>query len=263
MTQATTRSAYVTSYDVIKSMALLTMIVDHIGTYFFPEDLWWRAVGRLSAPFWLFLVGYARSRDVSLRMWAGLVILTASSFLFGGPLLPLSILLTIILIRLTIDYVGPYMISEQDRMFAVVVVFFFASLPTFVLSDYGSLGYLTALFGYVARLRHEGKKYKDEIFFGFIAFALYLGMTYITFEFTVLQFALVVAGCIIIYKHLYHFKPETYPALSEGPWRWSVPVLKFLGNRTLEIYVLHIVIFRACAAYNHTDGHGWLTWTWT
>ncbi len=256
-TATTTKSTAVTSYDLIKTAALITMIIDHAGVYFFPDDMWWRAVGRLSAPFWLFLVGYARSRDLSPKLWIGLIVLTASSFISGGPVFPLSILLTILIIRLTIDKIGPYMVSEQERMMAVATIFFFASPFTFFLMDYGSLGYLTALFGYIARLRYEGKKYKDELLFAMVAFGFYTAMCYFTFDFSNAQFAFILIGCAVVYKTLYDFRPATYPALSNKVYS---PLLKFMGSRTLEIYVLHIVVFRAFAAYYEIDEHGLFHW---
>ena len=54
----------ITSYDILKTFAVLTMIIDHIGLYFFPDEMWWRVIGRLSFPVWLFLIGYAQSRDI-------------------------------------------------------------------------------------------------------------------------------------------------------------------------------------------------------
>ena len=47
----------ITSYDLFKTLALVLMIADHIGFYFYPNELWLRAFGRLSAPMWLFLIG--------------------------------------------------------------------------------------------------------------------------------------------------------------------------------------------------------------
>ena len=34
-----------TSYDLLKTLAVVTMIIDHIGLYFFPDDVGWRIVG--------------------------------------------------------------------------------------------------------------------------------------------------------------------------------------------------------------------------
>ena len=45
----------ITSYDLFKTLAVATMLIDHVGIYFFPDELWFRVIGRLSFPIWLFL----------------------------------------------------------------------------------------------------------------------------------------------------------------------------------------------------------------
>ena len=52
------------SYDFIKFVAVVLMVIDHIGYYFFPYDLMWRSFGRMCVPIWLFLAGYAKPSDV-------------------------------------------------------------------------------------------------------------------------------------------------------------------------------------------------------
>jgi len=34
-----------TALDAMKLFAIFNMTADHMGAYFFPDDLWWRAVG--------------------------------------------------------------------------------------------------------------------------------------------------------------------------------------------------------------------------
>ena len=58
-----TLSSYLTSYDLLKTLALVLMVIDHIGYFFYPEEMWWRVLGRLSVPIWFFLIGYANARD--------------------------------------------------------------------------------------------------------------------------------------------------------------------------------------------------------
>lgn len=43
---------------MLKALALLTMVIDHVGFLFFPEQEWMRAVGRLTMP----IFGYAIAR---------------------------------------------------------------------------------------------------------------------------------------------------------------------------------------------------------
>ena len=93
----------ITSYDLLKALAVALMIVDHLGFYFYPDILWLRIIGRLSAPIWFFLIGYAHRRDVPRILWAGGLILTISGLAAGQSLFPLNILFMLGLARLVID----------------------------------------------------------------------------------------------------------------------------------------------------------------
>ena len=116
----------VTSYDVWKTLAVLLMIIDHIGAYFLPDEQGLRILGRLCVPIWFFLVGYAQSRDLSWRLWAGVAILSISNYIGGQPIFPLTILATIIFIRLILDrFMVMSMRSPKDMFMAFVGVLFF------------------------------------------------------------------------------------------------------------------------------------------
>ncbi|MDP2670231.1 MAG: TraX family protein [bacterium] len=62
-------------YDYIKVIALISMILDHIGYFLFPEQIIRRVVGRLAFPLFLFLVGYNLSRRRRWSLWiAGIIV---------------------------------------------------------------------------------------------------------------------------------------------------------------------------------------------
>src|SRR5215207_3097947 len=76
----------VTTVDLFKFAGVLSFLVDHYGLFFDPEDNWWRLVGRIAAPIFFFLVGFARNRTVPLS-WVLLgLALTAADYLTSDGL---------------------------------------------------------------------------------------------------------------------------------------------------------------------------------
>ena len=155
-------SPVLTSYDFLKAAALVLMIVDHIGYFFYPDDMWWRAVGRMSAPVWLFLVGYARSRDVGARMWAGMAVLVVSNYVFGMPVLPLNILGTIIVCRLAIDPMMGFIRRHPSMLYPVLVLLFVGGVFTFMTVEYGTTAMMMVMTGYLVRNHEEMAMRKND-----------------------------------------------------------------------------------------------------
>lgn len=252
-----------TSYDLLKTLAVVTMIIDHIGFYFFPDDMMWRAVGRMSAPIWIFLIGYARGRDFSPRLWIGGFTLLAANVVAGMALLPLNILFTILLVRGVIDRVMDYMTSEKARMIAGVAVIIAGALPTYAFWEYGTAALMLAGMGWMAR-QFQAKKVSEGTFQGFTVttLLLYAVLAIAFMGLNMAQTQLMTVGVIGVFALLYSFKPATYPRAKEKIPGFVIFILKICGRRTLEIYVLHLLIFKFAALYLGMENFGLMDWRW-
>ena len=237
-----------TSYDFLKTAALLLMIVDHIGYYFYPDDMWWRAVGRMSAPIWLFLIGYAKSRDFSGRMWVAIAILTLCNWAVGQAILPLTILVTMLIARALIDPLMERLNRHREALWPISFMLFAGTLVTFMLFEYGSEAMLLVMFGYMVRNPDKfPMKRADLMFFGFAAMlAHFLVQILMFFQFTTPQTVLIGGGLIAVLLVLLRFQPAQYTATDRVP-RPAVWLLQLCGRRSLELYVAHIVLFRFAA----------------
>lgn len=254
----------ITSYDLLKTLAVVLMIVDHIGYYFFPEQLWWRAAGRLSAPIWLFLIGYARSRDLSPRLWIGAGVLLLAALLVNATFFPVNILVTIIILRLTIDAVAEWALDKPGTLLRAMVYAFILAIPASFLFEYGMSAFALALFGYTARRAAAGETaaYNQVQVMMIFALVIYIIMAFLTFNFSAMQMGFVMGGCAAAFLMLYGFRARTYPRLTGLLPAPLVFLLQLGGRRTLEIYVIHLLAFKAAALYFGFEGYGLFEWTW-
>jgi len=252
----------VTSYDLLKTFAVITMIIDHVGAYFFPEDMWWRAIGRMSFPAWLFLVGYARGRDLSPALWGGAIILTAANFIFGMPIFSLNILVAIICVRLLLDPLMVVLNKDNQKYFwPVVVVLIVLGLPSQIMFEYGSFAFLAAVFGYMVR----NKERYDLSFISNYMVAMFVGylfVQYISFGFSMPQLVVMAVGTFFVWYALLKFDGKPLPELNDKLYAPARGFLKFCGRRTLGIYVGHLLLFKCAALLMGIEGFGLFAWDW-
>lgn len=237
----------ITSYDVMKSLAVLIMIIDHIGYYFFPEEQWFRVVGRMCVPIWFFLIGYAHSRDLSPILWIGGGILIITNVIVGMGLLPLNILFTVLIVRLLLDHVFLRMLKSRIDAFMGWATLLLLLIPTYFLFEYGTVAITLAFIGYIARNKDVLKK--EYAFFGMRSHIWVIGasLAFVASQimfmgyFTPIQMTILCSGLMVIPWLLYkRFQPTVFTT--------SSMLMSFLGRYTLEIYVVHLILFKVIAA---------------
>jgi hypothetical protein len=244
--------AALTSYDFLKAYAVILMIVDHVGYYFYPEAeyQWLRVIGRLCVPVWFFLIGYANSRDLGPKLWIGTAVLAAANVITGIAVLPLCILATMLFIRLVIDTVMVRALRDYEILAGIALIAVFATIPAGYLWEYGTSGLLFAMFGWFMRHKDQvNYKLKGVVEIFVLAFCVgaFGFLQALLFGFDNLQSGVLFAGLAAVCLMLYFFKSETYPRLTRvvpAPFVW---IIQLLGRRTLEIYVLHLVAFKFAA----------------
>lgn len=222
------------------------MVVDHVGAYFFPDDLWFRAVGRSCVPLWLFLIGHARGREVPGALLLGALALTAANAAFALPLLALNALFTIAATRLVLDRVVRAFLKNTNRERMTIVLLSLVLLVPFTdpVAEYGTLGVLFAMMGALVRDGVRGAPLAAVAGTALVAFLAY---EQVVFGFTPAQAALMAAGTATAVAALYRFAPQTLPAADARLPRAASWALRLAGRRTLEIYVAHLLLFKTLA----------------
>lgn len=249
--------------DWLKAAAILMVAVGHTGYFFIEDAAWWSVFGRMAAPIFFFLLGYARSRTIPLKwLWLGLGLTLLDSANNGWSWMALNILFSLALIRLLRPYAKTFLERYGWAAFAVLTAGLLAVLPfAGEVVDYGAEGWLWGLFGLCQRMFVDGKWGSGSdaepesvrsssaltrrlklmrIPACLLAGAVYVWQEQIEFEFTDAQLAVVTTGVAFMSLALFLFR--------RGPSRLQPPAsfaraLHFLGWHTLEIYVFQLAAY--------------------
>jgi peptidoglycan/LPS O-acetylase OafA/YrhL len=247
--------------DWLKTAAILMVVVGHFGYFFVQDANWWSVFGRMAAPVFFFLMGYAQSRTLPLRwIWLGAILTLLDSWNNVWMWVAPNILFSMVLIRVARPHVKTLLQRYGWVAFTLLVCVLLAVLPVaanFV--DYGAEGWLWALFGLCQRMYVDGKKatlmdgkaqnptrsiHSAVPYVGImrllaciVAAVVYVWQEQSIFWFSQVQLDVVTVGVAILSIVLCLF--------IRGPSRIQPPqpiarVLHFIGWHTLEIYVIQL-----------------------
>jgi hypothetical protein len=240
----------ITSYDILKTIAVILMIADHVGYYLYPEEIWLRIAGRLCVPMWFFLIGYARSRDLSAPIWIGCGLLIVANIPAGMSLIPINILGTIIFVRLILDGFMTRSLRDQSTFWGMNAVLLALIFPSALVTEYGTMGLILAIFGWMCRQEHE---LKDRyLIFAITSFSAY---QFLIFGFGQVEFMALTAGLFCVFTALHFFRAGTFNAPP-----LIAPILRFTGHHTMAIYVAHLLTLKALGLYLYPER--FIMWDW-
>lgn len=244
----------VTSRDALKAVALVLMVIDHVGLYFVDLELL-RAVGRCSMPLWLFLIGYSNSRRLPPILWLGAVAVLAADVGLGYAVWPMRILFTIIVVRLVLAAMGDIFFRSTMNLGAAVALLLIALAPSREILQFGTHALLFAMLGY-------GLANKKRLGIGLIplvALVLVTGGSYLMlqvdrFGFDALSIATFAGLLLVVSAAMFAFRPLVILRTRDV---FGSSFVRLMGRRTLEIYVIHLIAFKTVywAWY-----HAYLSW---
>jgi peptidoglycan/LPS O-acetylase OafA/YrhL len=237
----------VTTTDLLKTIALLFVAIDHVGYYFIDDAEWWRVFGRIAAPIFFFLIGFARSRSVPWT-WLALGGLITVLDVAGSddPLdARLNILLNFALIRWALPLLEGRILASRLGTIAFIAIC--ALIAPYIGRglEYGAEGWLWALTGLLARRLSDGAGGRDSGSSDLlIASALFAGLVYFIVEADAHHVdgaALVVLGGLIValVAVLLNFRRRDLPHPPPEP---LAAILRFGGRWSLELYAAHLIL---------------------
>ena len=251
----------VDNFDWLKTFAIIMVVVDHTGYFFIDDASWWSVFGRMAAPVFFFLLGYARSSTVPLHwIWFGIILTLLDSWNTDWEWVAPNILFSLALIRMSRPSILGLLENYGWVAFVVLVLVLLALLPIAGdLVDYGAEGWLWALFGLCQRMYVEsssaaglhGKGRKPEppgqgmrrnwrlmrLLACLITVVVYVWQEQMEFSFSDVQLSVVVFGVGALSLGLSVFVRGPSPIQPPEPIASS---LRFLGRHTLEVYFIQL-----------------------
>jgi hypothetical protein len=249
--------------DWLKTIAIILACVDHFGHFFADDDRWWAVFGRLAAPVFFFLIGYAVTRRVPLHwIWLGIILTLLNSWNAGWAWVAPNILLSLALIRLARPHMEALVQRHGWSALTLLVGVFVALLPIAAnIVDYSSEGWLWALFGlsqrrWVDRISAardttggssaEAKSVAQPVrptenamrlFTCLVAALVYVWQEQKEFGFPRVHLTVFVATVAVLSLALCLFRRGVSPI---QPPQLMTGALCFIGRHTLEIYALQL-----------------------
>ncbi len=242
------------------------MVIDHVGHFFYPDEMWFRVLGRLCIPIWFFLIGYAKTTEITKGLWIGGVTIAISGIISGQFLLPLNILFTIIIFRYIRQGTVMRSFYSADGLRGMYLILLFLTLPSAILFEYGTSAMLFVLIGYMVRNKDDVQKNIQiqylNIFAAISFFTFFIIQGAILPSLSIEQALVMFIGFVLIGFMLWNFRPAIYIDADRHMARSLIRLIQFMGRRTLEIYVAHILIFRCLAMYLYPDIYGFMDWSY-
>lgn len=227
----------VNTNDLFKTVAVILMTIDHIGSHFMQDELWLRVIGRFCVPIWFFFCGYCRPSRPSKELYVLAAIMIIVDVIVVAGVFPWNILVTIIVTRYVI-----HAMADRDKDAAMLLVFIamctILQLPTMYMFEYGAQIFLFALAGYYMRWNRKHWLGPVTLFLACINFS---AIQYVSFGMEVEQGIVMTVGLLTVCYALYHFETMPCNRLTHIPI--INPMFRILGRNTHYYYVAHYVAF--------------------
>jgi hypothetical protein len=246
--------------DWLKTTAIIFAAAGHFGYFFMEDERWWSVVGRLAAPVLFFLLGYARSRTVPLYwIWLGIFLTLLDVWNADWGWMPVNILLSFALIRIARPSAQKLLQDHGWIAFVLMAAMLIGLMPAGVkVADYGTGGWLWALFGVCHRLYVDGDTARHgnaqdlsplarstgatntglmPVFACAVAALVYVWQEHQEFRFPPAHLAAFITGLGVLCVSLCVFRRGPSHLQPSEP---IAGMLRFVGRHTLEIYAIQL-----------------------
>lgn len=238
-----------TTYDLF-ALAVVSMLVGHVQTFFFFDALWLRVADRMLVPIFLVAVGYNIGGRIGAGLWIAALAVVIARWQLMGHTLPANFLCTIIVLRLIIAPVTDFMLKSKAHFWLSNAAFILLIWPTDRVLDYGTLGLMMAVAGRLKKDEFHVPKQIVEVksYFVFVYLVYVLWITLMS-TLSLPQIILIAAGAGVTMCLLYDFRQLILNAIARKPKDVIERICHFLGHKSLEIYAIHVILYSLIAVF--------------
>jgi hypothetical protein len=240
----------ITAYDLFAA-GVVAMGIGRLAKTFGIDSLALELPLRILLPVFMIPVGYNVGRRVDWRIVACAASIIFTRWLFFNhwyypPLgnVPLTFLVMIIIARAVIEPLMAFALRGKIHFWAVSITL--AALVPWLhhhFVEYGSLGLLLAMCGWLARNRgQETAKIVDVREYFVLVLAYYLAINQSIYQFTIPSFLIVAAGAGYVFYLCYNFKSLLLNSLRRRPADIVSKTCHYVGRNSLELYTLFVLV---------------------
>lgn len=239
-------------YDILKVIAIVFMIIDHIWYFFFPHLIILRILGRISMPIFLFLVWYNNSSHISRSLLLSRIMVELSLFsyhYYHHTGYVISILWSIIITKQIHRYYRYYHLTEKSKIilsisFIIIVLLINNILIQYL--DYWWSAIAIGLCGLLARIWLWNIISKISIYLTYVIvwifYCIQQIMTFWIYKWSNFLLFIILMIMVILLLSWLPYNKIHYE------WYWRSKSILWISKHSLEIYIIHILIF-ICILY--------------
>ena len=237
-----------TAYQLF-ALTVVAMIIGHIAYYFLPDISWLRVHDRILAPVFLISVGYNSGYKLSKTLIGGALFTTWLYYVIFGNFY-ITILGTIVIVRYIIEPLAQKMMANKEIFWITTLLLVLLYPFTNRFLDYGTLALILALAGWLTK---NGQAIENKIikpkYYMILAYLVYVPSIQMAFNFSPLQLIIFALGTSLIFYILYNMKTLLLNSIRNKPTDIISHTCKYVGKKSLEIYLLHIILLQLLYYY--------------
>ena len=215
--------------DFLKIIAIILMVVDHLGVYLFPEYPIMRGIGRFNMPIFCFCAGYNFHNKPKIKiLLVGIILYIFTTILFQ-QLTVTNILISIFLGQCYLYFLANQLTNFFYKGYCHVIFLAVLSPMTFPFIDYGTISLSVMVLGYLAK--NDQKNFKLATALSII---LPFFQSFLTFHFTPFY------SWIMVFIGILEYMMMVVRNFGE---KISVN-LRIISHNALYIYAIHLAIIQ-------------------